>query len=138
MFRCRAVRAFTTVPIPPYTALFKDMSSQSCNINYRFLDWSDSLDQTKAPALKTFLQQEIGAELILGADLVSRVILGINFHHSNFPKTFDPTLIPALAGVLHLALQPIRNRPPKTALIAAPIRNEKTFVQFLQSLKGPL
>ena len=72
--------------MPPYAALFKDMSSQSCNINYRFLDWSDSLDKTKASALKTFLQHEIGADLILGADLVSRVILGVNVNFQHYRR----------------------------------------------------
>ncbi|KAG6846041.1 hypothetical protein H0H87_006405 [Tephrocybe sp. NHM501043] len=87
------------------------------DIHYSFLDWTDSQTEDRIGPLKSLLVHEIDADLIVGADII-----------------FDPSLIPALAGVLHLALQPGRTGAPKSALIAATIRNEETFKQFQQAL----
>lgn len=59
------------------------------------------------------LQQEINADLIIGADIV-----------------FDPSLIPALMATLSLALDPGSEIRRKVALIALTIRNEDTYATF--------
>ncbi|KAG6830344.1 hypothetical protein H0H92_001137 [Tricholoma furcatifolium] len=87
----------------------------SANIECRFLDWSDALDTNRVTSLKTLLIEEIDADLIVGADII-----------------FDPALIPALTRVLSLALQPGARGSPKTAIIAATIRNAATFEQFIR------
>lgn len=89
-------------------------SSSHPSISYRLLDWSASLDPTSSLQLHTLLQDEINAELILGADII-----------------FDPTLIPALIGVLYLSLQHESNGPSKIALIAVTNRNQDTINRFL-------
>ncbi|KAF8079091.1 putative methyltransferase-domain-containing protein [Lyophyllum atratum] len=93
--------------------------SSSCSqVHYSFLDWTDSQNHERKIRLKSLLQNDIDADLVLGADII-----------------FDPSLIPALTGVLHLALQPGSSGLPKSALIAATIRNKETFEQFLQSVQ---
>ncbi|GLB43496.1 putative lysine methyltransferase [Lyophyllum shimeji] len=91
-------------------------SSSSSNINYRLIDWTDSQHFERVVPLRSLIQHEINADLILGADII-----------------FDPSLIPALTGVLHLALQLGHSASPKTALIAATVRNEQTLDLFLHA-----
>lgn len=50
---------------------------------------------------------------------------------SIYIEIFDPALIPALIGTLHLSLQGRRNDRSKVALIAVTIRNQDTLNQFL-------
>ena len=50
--------------------LRSDTSSSHPNIDYRSLDWSDALDSTESPH-RSVLHDEIKADVILGADLVS-------------------------------------------------------------------
>ncbi|KAK0456140.1 hypothetical protein EV421DRAFT_32759 [Armillaria borealis] len=82
------------------------------NIRVSMLDWSDAL-RPDISAFKARLQQEINADLIIGADIV-----------------FDPSLIPALMATLSLALDPGSEIRRKVALIALTIRNEDTYATF--------
>lgn len=97
-----------------------NMSSQSPNIRYCFLNWYDALDLTKIQGLQKLFREEIRGDLVLGADLI-----------------FDPSLVTALAAVLQLVLHhQMSTNGPKMAVIAATIRNEETFSRFLDDLKG--
>ncbi|KAK0505763.1 hypothetical protein EDD18DRAFT_5009 [Armillaria luteobubalina] len=82
------------------------------NIRVSVLDWSDAL-RPDISAIKARIQQEINADVIIGADIV-----------------FDPGLIPALMATLSLALDPGSEIRRKVALIALTIRNEDTYAAF--------
>ncbi|KAK0208676.1 hypothetical protein DFS33DRAFT_1380177 [Desarmillaria ectypa] len=82
------------------------------NIRVSMLDWSDAL-RPDIFAFKARIQQEINADLIIGADIV-----------------FDPRLIPALMATLSLTLNAGSERRSKVALIALTIRNEDTYATF--------
>jgi len=90
-------------------------SSSHPNLNYCSLDWSDALNSAESP-LRSILHDEIKPNLILGADLV-----------------FDPYLIPALVGTLHISLQ-----HGADAFIALTVRNEDTLSQFLRTAEQSL
>ncbi|KAK2459991.1 hypothetical protein APHAL10511_007997 [Amanita phalloides] len=79
-------------------------------IHFRALDWAMSMDN---PAICQGFLAESDADVILGADIV-----------------FDPTLIPALIGMLRLYLS-----APKRAFIAVTVRNVDTFALFINSVK---
>ncbi|KAJ7076387.1 hypothetical protein B0H15DRAFT_864379 [Mycena belliarum] len=81
-----------------------------------FLDWAAALEPDPEP-LASLLHDKIDADLILGADIV-----------------FDPYLIPALVGVLRLALQPRSHLRERSALIALTIRNPATMQQFIEAV----
>ncbi|KAG7452188.1 uncharacterized protein BT62DRAFT_999946 [Guyanagaster necrorhizus] len=83
------------------------------SISVSMLDWSDALRPDSISAFKARLQQEINADLIIGADIV-----------------FDPSLIPALMATLSLALDPGFARRQRVALIALTIRNKETYATF--------
>jgi hypothetical protein len=59
----------------------QDASSSHPSINYRLLDWSAALDPITSPRLHALLQDEINAELILGADIVSFAHVLYTFDH---------------------------------------------------------
>ncbi|KIM88688.1 hypothetical protein PILCRDRAFT_2883 [Piloderma croceum F 1598] len=90
-------------------------SSSHPSLNYCSLDWSDALNSAESP-LRSILHEEIKPDLILGADLV-----------------FDPCLIPALVGTLHISLQ-----HGADAFIALTVRNEDTVSQFLHAAEQSL
>lgn len=48
-------------------------------------------------------------------------------------QVFDPSLAPALVGVLCMALQASPRSARKVAIIALTLRNEDTFSNFLQT-----
>lgn len=96
-------------------------SSSHRNVNYRILDWSASLEESRSPALKSLLN-EIDPELVVGADIV-----------------FDPSLILALIGTIKLALQPqsqLVSDSPKLALVALTVRNGETMAKFLDDAQS--
>ncbi|KAK0465492.1 uncharacterized protein EV420DRAFT_1760162 [Desarmillaria tabescens] len=82
------------------------------NISVSVLDWSDAL-RPDISAFKAKIQQDINADLIIGADIV-----------------FDPSLIPALMATLSLALDAGSESRSKVALIALTVRNEATYATF--------
>lgn len=66
---CSKCLTFKVCSISPL--FVQDASSSHPSINYCLLDWSAALYPTTSPQLQTLLQDEINAELILGADIVS-------------------------------------------------------------------
>ncbi|KAK0198770.1 hypothetical protein F5146DRAFT_1219313 [Armillaria mellea] len=106
------------VSLPPVAPLTKTSSDMTASVRHRDnirvskLDWSDAL-RPDFSAFKARIQEEINADLIIGADIV-----------------FDPSLIPALVATLSLALDPGPELGRKVALIALTIRNEDTYATF--------
>ncbi|KAK0233548.1 hypothetical protein IW262DRAFT_89074 [Armillaria fumosa] len=101
--------------VAPLTKTSLDMTASSHhrhNIRVSILDWSDAL-RPDISAIKARIQQEINADVIIGADIV-----------------FDPGLIPALMATLSLALDRGSEIRRKVALIALTIRNEDTYATF--------
>ncbi|KAF8625666.1 hypothetical protein AX15_005245 [Amanita polypyramis BW_CC] len=96
-----------------------NLSSLHPHTHCRILDWSLSLDDPPSYACQEFLA-ETNADLIVGADIV-----------------FDPSLIPALVGMLKLSLSiPVKDLTfSKKALIALTIRNADTMAAFVNSVK---
>lgn len=100
-----------------------------------FLDWSAALDTDGIAPLTSLLNDEIDADLIIGADIVSPRISF--FAHRDGPpcfQVFDPDLIPPLVAVLRLALQ--ANSRPRSALIALTTRNPTTMEKFTDAVRG--
>jgi len=94
-----------------------NISSSHPDLNYLKLDWSTSMDIESSSILTALIHQKIEPDIILGTDVA-----------------FDPSVIPALARTLKIALQTFDNVPckqPNFALIALMIRNKDTFEQFL-------
>ncbi|PPR06599.1 hypothetical protein CVT24_001784 [Panaeolus cyanescens] len=87
-------------------------TSSNVDINYSTLDWSAAIDIERKKMLQVFLQQQVNADIILGADVV-----------------FDPALIPALIATLKMALSPKESN--KQGLIALTMRNPSTLQQFI-------
>ncbi|KAK0246172.1 hypothetical protein EDD85DRAFT_1017152 [Armillaria nabsnona] len=106
------------VSLPPVAILTKKSSDMTANshhhdnIRVSKLDWLDAL-RPDISVFKARIQQEIDADLIIGADIV-----------------FDPSLIPALMATLSLALDPGPEIRQKVALIALTIRNGDTYATF--------
>jgi hypothetical protein len=100
-----------------------------------FLDWSAALDTDGIAPLTSLLNDEIDADLIIGADIVSP---GISFfvHRDGQPcfQVFDPDLIPPLVAVLRLVLQ--ANSRPRSALVALTTRNPTTMENFTDAVRG--
>ncbi|KAF7347386.1 Protein-lysine N-methyltransferase EFM3 [Mycena venus] len=96
-----------------------NLSCSHPNVSCCFLDWSAALDPDGVAPLTSLLNDEIDADLILGADIV-----------------FDPDLIPPLVALLRLALQPTSR--PRSALIALTIRNPTTMQKFVDAVQGDL
>ncbi|KAJ7292788.1 hypothetical protein C8J57DRAFT_1267076 [Mycena rebaudengoi] len=98
----------------------KNLSSSHPDVRCCFLDWSAALDLDGIVTLTSLLNDEIDADIILGADIV-----------------FDPDLIPALVAVLRLALQPRPNESStrKCAIIALTVRNPTTMQTFLDNVR---
>ncbi|KAF9011079.1 putative methyltransferase-domain-containing protein [Cyathus striatus] len=95
----------------------KNLSLPCSHPNYRNLDWLSALDENQISRVTSLLNEDIDADLVVGADIV-----------------FDPSLIPALVAIIKIALQ--STRKSKTALIALTVRNENTFSNFLQQLSS--
>ncbi|KAJ7216779.1 hypothetical protein B0H12DRAFT_1241806 [Mycena haematopus] len=93
-----------------------NLSSSHPNLNCCFLDWSAALDPDGIAPLTSLLNDEIDADIILGADIV-----------------FDPDLIPPLVAVLRLALQ--AKVRPRCALIALTTRNPTTMEKFTDAVQ---
>ncbi|KAJ7729264.1 hypothetical protein DFH07DRAFT_850404 [Mycena maculata] len=93
-----------------------NLSSSHPDVRCCFLDWSAALDTDGIAPLTSLLNDELDADLILGADIV-----------------FDPDLIPALVAVLVLALQP--SARPRCTLIALTIRNPTTMQKFVDAVQ---
>ncbi|KAF9446125.1 hypothetical protein P691DRAFT_777095 [Macrolepiota fuliginosa MF-IS2] len=91
-------------------------SSSHPDIHVQTLDWFASLDSYRERALVSLLDNEIKPNIVLGADIV-----------------FDPSLIPALTGVLKLV---VSNSTGSThALIALTVRNETTVNSFMAHVR---
>ncbi|KAJ7361192.1 hypothetical protein DFH08DRAFT_367655 [Mycena albidolilacea] len=93
-----------------------NLSSSHPDMSCCFLDWSAALDTDGIAPLTSLLNDEIDADLIVGADIV-----------------FDPDLIPPLVAVLRLALQV--NSRPRSALIALTTRNPTTMEKFTDAVR---
>jgi len=91
-------------------------SSSHPDTNCCFLDWSAVLDPDGTAPLTSLLNEQINADIILGADIV-----------------FNPDLIPPLVGVLRLALQ--ANSRPRSALFALTTRNPTTMEKFTDAVR---
>ncbi|KAF8204421.1 hypothetical protein K438DRAFT_1716134 [Mycena galopus ATCC 62051] len=91
-------------------------SSSHPDTNCCFLDWSAVLDPDGTAPLTSLLNEQINADIILGADIV-----------------FNPNLIPPLVGVLRLALQ--ANSRPRSALFALTTRNPTTMEKFTDAVR---
>ncbi|KAI0756301.1 hypothetical protein C8Q80DRAFT_1127820 [Daedaleopsis nitida] len=95
--------------------------SLSCNhshkhpdLNIHLLDWSDAMDPTTVPSVRAFLSR-VRPDVILGADLA-----------------YDPSIIPLLVQILHVALTPTDDSHNPVAYIALPVRTEETMSEYLR------
>lgn len=111
-----------------------DLSSSHPDVRCCFLDWSAALDPDGIAPLTSLLNDEIDADLILGADIVSMGSTSLYALTSSVPQVFDPDLISALVAVLRLALQP--NSRPRYALIALTVRNPTTMQKFEDAVQS--
>jgi len=57
-------------------------------------------------------------------------------HANALNEVFDPSLVPALVGMLKLCLITPAVKEPKRALIALTVRNVDTLALFISSVKG--
>ncbi|KAJ7508581.1 hypothetical protein B0H11DRAFT_1848194 [Mycena galericulata] len=96
-----------------------NLSSSHPDVECCFLDWSTALDPDGVVPLTSLLEEELDADLILGADIASPMI---------------PYLIPALVALLRLALPP-RSRP-RFALIALTVRIPTTRDKFTDAIRS--
>ncbi|KAI0699333.1 hypothetical protein C8T65DRAFT_659522 [Cerioporus squamosus] len=83
------------------------------NVNIQTLDWSDVVDPTRSLSVSTFFRGTL-PDVVLGADLV-----------------YEPSIIPLLVSVLHVALTPRTQKHDPVAYIALTVRNEETIARFL-------
>ncbi|KAF5352389.1 hypothetical protein D9756_005803 [Leucocoprinus leucothites] len=97
-----------------------NFSSTHPNIHVQELDWFASLHCNQSVALASHLEHELRPDIILGADIL-------------LPKVFDPSLIPALVGVLKIALgkENTGGNGQRCAFIALTLRNQVTVEAFL-------
>ncbi|KAM6494975.1 hypothetical protein JOM56_009598 [Amanita muscaria] len=96
-----------------------NLSSLHPHLQCRALDWSLSVKATPSNPRLHFLVTESSPDVILGADIV-----------------FDPSLVPALVGMLKLCLSTTKSDHTKMAFIALTARNCSTLTLFIESVKG--
>ncbi|KAF8140674.1 putative methyltransferase-domain-containing protein [Boletus edulis] len=92
-------------------------SSPHPNIQYKSLDWLDSLSGQEN--LESFFS-EAKVDIVLGADIADM-----------FQQVFDPVLVPPLVKTIFLALL---SEPTQAAFIALTVRNEETLQYFLDEI----
>ncbi|VDB84326.1 unnamed protein product [Peniophora sp. CBMAI 1063] len=92
-----------------------NVSAKHVRLSVRPLDWMDALDSTRAPSLKTFLD-EAGPDVILGADVL-----------------YHPDIVPALVATLKMALE---HKSTNTAYLALTVRNPDLLQMFLRTVSG--